>query len=145
MTPRRVAGKTSPRARMRVARKRLKEAADAMDNNNYDAVCNRCYYAVFEAAHALLAAKGIEQPATHKGINHQFNTEIVNKGLFDKETAKHFSTIETSRNLADYTETNVGKNRAEDSLSLAGEFLSVTSASFRRIRRAREREASLSL
>ncbi len=67
---------------MRIARDRLKDANEAMNSNRYNNVCNRSYYAVFESMHAMLAAKGIEEPTKHRGLSHKFRVEIVNKGLF---------------------------------------------------------------
>lgn len=142
MTPRRIAGKTSVRSRMRIARKRLKEANDAMRLNNYDNTCNRSYYAVFEATHAMLSAKGIDEPNSHKGLRIKFDDEIVNKGLFDKNTAEFYTLAEDNRNLADYVETDVSKERADESLSMVTDYISTVSTSLRRIRRARERENS---
>ncbi len=125
---------------MRIARDRLKDANEAMNSNRYDTVCNRCYYAVFETAHAMLAAKGIEEPKTHRGLNIMLNREIVNKGLFDKEVAEHFSTVEDNRYLADYKMADVGIDRANKSLSQATTFVNTATKSLRKIHRAKEKE-----
>ena len=55
MSPKRQSDKASSRERMRVARQRLEAANNAMNTNDYDTACNRCYYAVFETAHAMLS------------------------------------------------------------------------------------------
>ncbi len=130
---------------MRVAREILGEANVSMNGNSYRGVCNRSYYAVFHTAHAMLAAKGIEPPETHKGLNIQFSREIVNKGLFDKKVAKHFHTLKISRRFADYKTADVGIDRANKSLSQATTFVNTATKSLRKIHRAKEKETGPSL
>ncbi len=135
---------------MRRARQRLEAANNAMNTNDYDTACNRCYFAVFESTHAMLAAKGIEPSKTHKGLNIKFNREIVNKGLFDKKVAEHFSTVEDNRYLADYklddyNPTNVGVELANKSLSQATTFVNTATKSLRKIHRAKVKETGPSL
>lgn len=142
MTPRRQAGKTSVQSRMRVAGYRLKEANDAMLSHNYDNTCNRCYYAVFEATHAMLAARGVDEPKSHSGLRIEFDKKIVSGNLFNKDTARFLAVIEDNRNLADYLETDVSKERAESSLSMATEFISAANTSFRLIHRVRTKDQS---
>ncbi len=125
---------------MRVARERLGEANLLMNGKFYNGVCNRSYYAVFESTTAMLAAKGIEEPKTHRGLNIMLNREIVNKGLFDKEVAEHFSTVEDNRYLADYKMADVGIDRANKSLSQATTFVNTATKSLRKIHRAKEKE-----
>ncbi len=130
---------------MHRARERLGAANLLMNGKFYNDVCNRSYYAVFESTHAMLAAKGIEPPGTHRGLKILFDREIVNKGLFDKKVAKHFHPTKVNRLLADYKldgykMTSVGIEHANKSLSQATTFVNTATKSLRKIHRAKEKE-----
>lgn len=125
---------------MNAARRCLKESNDAMVNHNYHNVCNRAYYAVFNAAHAALAKKGVSAPKKHAGLIHQFNFHIRHAGLFDTDISKFLSRTQDNRHSADYVSDGIDKDTAIESLSMATDFVSEVSTRLRQIGRARNRE-----
>ena len=67
----------------------------------WDTLTNRMYYAAFHAVSALLIANGI-QVGTHKGAIIKFNSEFVRKGVFTTEEGRLFSQLESLRERGDY-------------------------------------------
>lgn len=105
------------------ARNRLRQALRDMDSNEYDSACNRAYYAVFEASHAALAALGVLESKTHRGLNNQFHHHVVNTGLIDRHIGGFLSKIEDNRLLADYVEDIIPEQKAREAVDMAGEFV----------------------
>ena len=105
------------------ARSRLRQALRCIDDDEYDAACNRAYYAAFEASHAALAAMGHPDPKTHRGLNKQFHHHVVKAGLIDQDTGGFLSKIEDSRLLADYVEDVIPEHKARETVDMAGEFV----------------------
>jgi uncharacterized protein (UPF0332 family) len=64
-------------------------------------VINRCYYAMFYAALALLQTIGKISPK-HTGVLSLFDTEFVRKGLFPREMSKEFHRTFKLRQTSDY-------------------------------------------
>ena len=113
----------TPERRMARARNRLRQALRDMDTNEYDSACNRAYYAVFEASHAALAALGVLESKTHRGLNNQFHHHVVNTGLIDRHIGGFLSKIEDNRLLADYVEDIIPEHKAREAVDMAGEFV----------------------
>lgn len=110
------------------ARNRLRQALRDMDGNEYDSACNRAYYAVFEASHAALAALGVLEAKTHRGLNNQFHHHVVNAGLIDRHTGGFLSKIEDNRLLADYVEDVIPEHKAREAVDMAREFVEAMEA-----------------
>ena len=101
----------------------LKVAEKNYNDEFYPDSINRSYYAVFHAAKALLAKKGISTK-THSGTIHKFGLEYVTNGTFDKEIGKFFSKLEEDREKADYDYShNITKDKAKTDLINAKVFI----------------------
>jgi uncharacterized protein (UPF0332 family) len=79
----------------------LDDAKFNFENERFKVTINRCYYAVFYIAHALLIKKGFF-PKSHKGTIIKFGEEYVLNGDFDEKIAKIFSQLEERREKSDY-------------------------------------------
>ena len=66
--------------------------------------CSRAYYAMFNAARALLLVRGfqLEQAKTHKTVLRLFSQEFVQDGTFDKTLARALRKSADARHIADY-------------------------------------------
>jgi uncharacterized protein (UPF0332 family) len=64
-------------------------------------VVNRCYYAMFYAAIALLQTVG-KVPSRHSGIHGLFDTEFVLKGVFPRELSQDLHRAFELRQTSDY-------------------------------------------
>ena len=67
----------------------------------WDTLVNRMYYAVFHAVSALLIHNAMPVH-THKGALHVFNREFVRTGMFSMEEGRLFSQLEGLRERGDY-------------------------------------------
>ncbi|MBS1249039.1 MAG: hypothetical protein MAG431_00612 [Chloroflexi bacterium] len=70
------------------------------DSYNYTAV-NRAYYAVFNAANALLSTKGITR-SKHSGVIAAFRQYFVKNGEIESEYSHIFGQLLDDRNVSDY-------------------------------------------
>jgi len=59
----------------------------SFENKYLNAALNRCYYAIFHAARALLALDGVDFKK-HSGVISYFNKNYVKTGKFKAEMAK---------------------------------------------------------
>lgn len=88
---------------------RLEQAQIALDDAIYlnaggrspQSIINRCYYAMFYAALALLQDIG-KAPTKHSGIISLFDTEYVLKGIFPRVLSKDFHKAFELRQSSDY-------------------------------------------
>ncbi|MEW5887044.1 MAG: HEPN domain-containing protein [Pseudomonadota bacterium] len=69
-----------------------------------DGACNRAYYAMFDAARAVLMAIGMSSDCakTHSGLITAFGLHLVKTGLVPVELGKAFNRAEEIRLEADY-------------------------------------------
>jgi uncharacterized protein (UPF0332 family) len=90
------------RYRLEQAQVALDDAQFLMDGNRSpQSVFNRSYYAMFYSALALLQKIG-KIPSKHTGVISLFDTEFVQKGLFQKELSKDFHKAFELRQISDY-------------------------------------------
>lgn len=81
---------------------RIMQQFPTLVNQQYwDTLVNRMYYAVFHAVTALLIHNGI-RVGTHKGALIMFNKEFVHKGIFTVDEGRLFSQLEGLRERGDY-------------------------------------------
>ncbi len=88
---------------------RLEQAQIALDDAIYlntggrspQGIVNRCYYAMFYAALALLQDIG-KAPTKHSGIISLFDTEYVIKGIFPRALSKDLHKAFELRQSSDY-------------------------------------------
>ena len=95
------------------AREAAEEARILFQASHYSGACSRAYYAMFNAARAMLLAKGQkrESAKTHKTVLRLFSHEFVQDGTFDAELARALRKAADARHIADY-EGGVGRDEA---------------------------------
>ncbi len=87
--------------RLQRAEESYNDALILAENESWNAVINRLYYACFYAVIALLLKKGIETQ-THDGSRTQFGLQYVKTGLIDKRFGKIYSKLFDMRQKGDY-------------------------------------------
>jgi uncharacterized protein (UPF0332 family) len=73
-----------------------------LDRGDGDGACNRAYYAMYDAARAVLLASGLDVGKTHKGVLNAFSDRLIKNGPVPKEMGRLLKHAETFRYLADY-------------------------------------------
>jgi uncharacterized protein (UPF0332 family) len=90
-------------ARLRRARQHLKAARDLLVNEDFADSISRSYYAIFQAARALLAIEQLES-RKHSGVIALFNRYFVKTGKADKQLGIVLKDARRSREMADYSD-----------------------------------------
>lgn len=89
------------------ARRALEGARVLLGTADTEGACSRAYYAMFDAAHAALIAKGHEQKTaiikTHHTLIAEFGKQLVLGGQMDAAFGRAFNRIQDMRMLADYS------------------------------------------
>jgi uncharacterized protein (UPF0332 family) len=97
-------------AQLRQARQALSDAEGARDAGLSDAVVvNRCYYACFHAAQAVLYDRG-NQPESHGGVLSLFGSEVVVEGDASRSQGRFLNDLSTLRKQADYGYEQIDKD-----------------------------------
>jgi uncharacterized protein (UPF0332 family) len=87
---------------LRQARQALADAEGARDAELSDAVViNRCYYACFHAAQAVLYDRG-HDPSSHGGVLSLFGSEVVTEGDASRDHGRFLNRLSELRKQADY-------------------------------------------
>jgi len=86
---------------MRKAGERLKDAEAAFSLNRYASTVNRTYYAMHDAASALLASLGIEVQS-HEGLKIKFGELLVKTGKVEARFSRYLKRAYDLRDDADY-------------------------------------------
>ena len=77
-----------------------------LESGDMDGACNRAYYAMFDAARAVLLASGApvgpEVAKTHSGLITAFSLHLVKTGHVAVELGKALNKVEDLRLVADY-------------------------------------------
>lgn len=81
--------------------KTLIQVGTLVDNDLWDLVANRLYYALFHAVSALLIHDHHEV-GTHRGAVNKFSLFYVKTGLFTKEEGRLYSRLQRLREDGDY-------------------------------------------
>lgn len=111
-------GKYMARARQAVETGRL-----VLEHEDYVAAVNRAYYAIFYAANALLAMKGLER-SKHSGVIAAFRQHFVKTGLVEVEFSRIYGAAMDERHAGDYDLTPPERESASRHLENADHFLS---------------------
>ena len=90
-------------ARLTRSKQHQKSARDLLRNDDFADSISRSYYAIFQAARALLALEGAES-RKHSGVISLFNRLFVKTGKVDKHLGVIVKDARRSREMADYTE-----------------------------------------
>ncbi len=85
---------------LNLAQEALQAAQDNVDRH-YSTTVNRAYYAIFYAASATLASKGIGR-SKHSGVQSAFGYEFIRTGVIEPEYGKMYTTALTNRLDSDY-------------------------------------------
>ncbi|MBK8986919.1 MAG: HEPN domain-containing protein [Chloroflexi bacterium] len=89
-------GKYIAHARQAIATGKL-----VLAHEDYITAVNRAYYAIFYAANALLASKGLER-SKHSGVIAAFRQHFVKTGLIEPEFSRFFGAAMDERHAGDY-------------------------------------------
>jgi len=101
----------------------LQQARDNLDLSHYDVASSRAYYAMFYAASALLASKGISR-SKHSGVHSAFAQCFVKPGLIEPEYSRMLVNAFNVRLDSDYeVKPSIGRTLAEDILRDARQFV----------------------
>lgn len=83
------------------ARQAVETGRLVLDHADYIAAVNRAYYAIFYAANALLATKGLQR-SKHSGVISAFRQHFVKTGLVEPEFSDVYGQAMDERHNADY-------------------------------------------
>jgi len=123
MTPEEQSLKALALSRLKRARQHLKSARDLLVNEDFADSISRSYYAIFQAARALLAAEQLES-RKHSGVIALFNRHFVKTGKIDKQFGVVLKDARRSREMADYSDlAEFVREDAEDQLRDAEMFI----------------------
>lgn len=86
---------------MRKAEQALDDAAAALDEERWDTVVNRAYYAAFRAASALLATRDLAF-SKHGAVIAEFNRLFVNAEVVPRHLGRDLNRLFKLRQRADY-------------------------------------------
>jgi len=89
--------------RLKRARQHLKSARDLLDHQDFGDSVSRSYYAIFQAARALLALEQLDS-RKHSGVVSLFNRHFVKTGSVDKQLGVVLMDARRSREMADYSD-----------------------------------------
>jgi hypothetical protein len=105
------------------AKKTLETAKANFKGKDLISTVNRIYYAMFYSATAVLMTKGLSS-SKHSGVMSNFDKNIVNKGLIDKDYGKFYHKIFAKRNWGDYEPfSKFEEKEVNDWLAKAEEFI----------------------
>ena len=104
------------------ARRALRTGHLALDDEDYITAVNRAYYAIFYAANALLATKGLER-SKHSGVIAAFRQHFVKTGLIEVEYSRFYGTTMDDRHLGDYSLEELTYDKARRDLEWAERFV----------------------
>lgn len=103
------------------------ESADILhQNEQFLALANRAYYAIFYCVCALLSTKDV-YTKKHQAARAKFGELFVNTGLFTKEASRLVGNSFNARQSADYDmEADLNENEAGELLQDAQTFYALT-------------------
>jgi len=88
-------------ARLTKATQKLAAARADLEAGRYDDAASRAYYAMFHAARAVLAARGLTAK-THAGLGAVFAEQFVRTGVIDARFGRWFGQGRRAREVGDY-------------------------------------------
>jgi len=105
----------------------IKSARVLLGLGDTDGACSRAYYAMYDAARAMLIWAGIapERGAfrSHQGLLSAFGLHLVKPGLFPTEPGRAIQHVQTLRQVADYEATPVPLEKALRAVGEAENFV----------------------
>jgi uncharacterized protein (UPF0332 family) len=91
-------------------------------HEDFIAAVNRAYYAIFYAANALLATKGLER-SKHSGVIVAFRQHFVKTGLIEPEFSRYYGAAMDERHAGDYDLIQLDYESASRHVTNAANFL----------------------
>ena len=106
------------------ARQMLQVADHNLADGFYASAINRAYYAIFYAANALLATKGLSR-SKHSAVIAAFRQHFIKLGLIENEYSDIYGRVMDDRHKGDYDiiESTVGQAQAQTDLEDARRFV----------------------
>lgn len=109
--------------RLELAAERVVATKVMIDMGAYRDSINRSYYAIFTAARALLAERGIDFKK-HSAVIGYFRREYIKTGVFDTKFSDYIGKAFSFRNDCDYGDfVIVSREQAEEQYRRAVEFV----------------------
>ncbi len=103
----------------------LSDAELLCREKRYNSVTNRAYYAIFDAANAILRLKDL-YANTHPGLSHTFNLNFVRTEQLSPDMNKLLSRSFSLRQTADYDfSRDITPQEAEESIEYAKSFYNI--------------------
>lgn len=110
------------------ARDRYDDALVLKSNDRYESAANRLYYALFHAANALLALKGVASNR-HRGVKTLFDMHYIKTSIIDRKYSKLYNTVLEVREDSDYEDFyTIDKAEVDTNFILVKEFIGYTDA-----------------
>lgn len=111
------------RARLKKADGKIAAAVADLAAARYDDAASRAYYAMFHAARALLAARGVTA-RSHSGLAALFAEHFVRAGELDVQLGRWLGQGRRAREVGDYDDfLEIQADEATQAVSRAREFL----------------------
>jgi len=105
------------------ARQMLNTGQLALQHGDYITAVNRAYYAVFYAANAILATRGLER-SKHSGVIAAFRQHFVKTGVIEVEYSDVYGATMEDRTEGDYNlDVTLDKEIAQRDLERAQRFV----------------------
>jgi uncharacterized protein (UPF0332 family) len=115
------------------ARRMLRTGHLVLEDDDYITAVNRAYYAIFYAANALLATKGLER-SKHSGVTAAFREHFVKTGLIEAEYSRLYGAAMDDRHEGDYeVESVLDHEKARRDLDWAEQFVVRIEAALREL------------
>jgi len=109
--------------RLEAGKEKLDSADILLKSGMYKDSVSRAYYAMFSAARALLATKGLDS-SKHSGIISLFNQHFVKTHVVDKTMGKLLAEAQEARETGDYHDfVTITKEEAQRQLETASTFI----------------------
>jgi uncharacterized protein (UPF0332 family) len=94
-----------------------------LEQGDTDGACNRAYFAMFDAARAVLLAGGQDTGRTHKGMINAFGAFLLKDARLPRETGRLLKRAEAFRYVADYSDAAVDRDEAAELIRNAETFV----------------------
>jgi uncharacterized protein (UPF0332 family) len=109
-------------AYLKRAHRAIKTGHLALEDEDYIAAVNRAYYAIFYAANAMLATKGLER-SKHSGVIAAFRQHFVKTGQIEAEYSRLYGATMDDRHTGDYSLEELNYEKAQRDLEWAERFV----------------------
>jgi uncharacterized protein (UPF0332 family) len=101
-----------------------RSASRLRDDGDFDAACNRAYYAMFFAIRALYGAEGVAGLGkTHASLLRAFSQDYVLGGKASRELGRALSLGQTLRSKADYSAESASREDADAAIAAMNDLL----------------------